>query len=95
MFALQLFLLRRAREHGPKVSPIPALWAPASIDEFLHAAAPQIRDADHFVPWEYLVEVCLSRQDTAMPDLDVPAVAAHNDVALSHHHCIRQLLDSS
>ena len=74
LFALQLFLLRRALERGANISPVPALWAKAGIDEFLHAASPEIRDADHFVPWQYLVEVCLSRADAPMPDLDVPVV---------------------
>ena len=52
-----------------------------SIEDFLHSAANQIRDPDHFDPWQYVVEVCISSPSSPLPEAPVSPLWKHNPMS--------------
>ena len=65
-------------EHGANSSEIEQLWRKPSIEEFMLSAAGQIRDSDHFAPWQFLMEVCTSPSEHPVSDFSAPPLWRHH-----------------
>jgi hypothetical protein len=78
LLALQLFLLRRAMEHGPGALEVESLWRTVSAAEFLRAASKQICNADNFPPWQFIVDVCTSSESSPVSEFEVSPLWKHH-----------------